>query len=667
MNGQIFISYRRDDSLGSTGRIYDRLLVYFPREQIFMDVDTIPPGEDFIQAIEKAVGSCDILLAVIGRDWLQIKDRHGRRSLENPKDFVRTEIKAALDRNICVMPVLVEEAEMPNEEDLPDDLKPLVRRNAIELSHTRFHADVDRLIKAVQKVLREEEQKVVLKAEQEKLREAQQQAQKKEVNLWNVTIQKGSIEAYSQYLNAYSTGKFAEDAKSRISALQEQEEGRKKQEHFERLSEQGRLAYERGNYREALRLFSEAETFSSTDPSYEDWIRKCEAKLVEQQRLEEEREAARRQRAEEEARQQKQRQEQERLEQERLSAEKRKEQEATNLERQGDKLRKAKDYAAALDHYERALRLQPTRERSLKGVEQCRVALQEEKNLQKGNNSSIIPKPIFQKKWAMAAAIVLGLAIAAFLLMRNKNDNADKRIVTPVADSTNTNRPYTNKPEIKNPTDEIAQSLLQGMEPIPGGKFTMGSNTIFFAKPAHAVVVKPFRLSKFEVTRSQWNAIMHAALPEPLNKPVTNVSWNDVQNFIAALNKAAGQTFRLPTEAEWEFACATGHEEGYEQSLNDYSWNLTNAGDSVHPVGQKLPNAYGLYDMLGNAYEWCADSKADYQGKEKDSTRKMLRGGDFRSKLGFVSPRVRNWDLKDNSTERIGFRLAMDSIANKNY
>ncbi|HET7897318.1 MAG TPA: toll/interleukin-1 receptor domain-containing protein [Flavisolibacter sp.] len=153
MNGQIFISYRRDDSLGSTGRIYDGLLDVFPREQIFIDVDTIPPGEDFIDAIEKAVSSCDVLLAIIGKDWLQIKDRFGRRMLDNTSDFVRTEIRAALQRNVRVIPVLVEEADIPNPEDLPDDLKPLTRRNAIELSHTRFHSDVDRLIKAIQKTI----------------------------------------------------------------------------------------------------------------------------------------------------------------------------------------------------------------------------------------------------------------------------------------------------------------------------------------------------------------------------------------------------------------------------------------------------------------------------------------------------------------------------------
>src|SRR2546423_634404 len=118
MHGQIFISYRREDSLGSTGRLYDRLLNHFSQSQIFIDVDTIAPGEDFVEAIEHAVAKCNILLAIIGKDWLQINDRHGQPMLKNSSDFVRTEIRAALQRNIRIIPVLVEDALMPNPDDL---------------------------------------------------------------------------------------------------------------------------------------------------------------------------------------------------------------------------------------------------------------------------------------------------------------------------------------------------------------------------------------------------------------------------------------------------------------------------------------------------------------------------------------------------------------------
>jgi hypothetical protein len=111
---RIFISYRRDDSAGYAGRLYDRLAAHFEPENVFMDIDAIEPGLDFVEVIEQAVGSCDVLIALIGKQWLAIKDGQGRRRLENPEDFVRLEIKTALDRNIRVIPALVGGAAMPN-------------------------------------------------------------------------------------------------------------------------------------------------------------------------------------------------------------------------------------------------------------------------------------------------------------------------------------------------------------------------------------------------------------------------------------------------------------------------------------------------------------------------------------------------------------------------
>lgn len=150
----IFISYRRDDSAGHTGRLFDRLAEHFGEDQLFMDIDHIEPGEDFVQVIEDAVGSCEILLAVIGRQWLLSTGGAGRR-LDNPNDFVRLELGAALQRNIRVIPVLVQGATMPAPRDLPDELAPLTRRQAIELSDQRWRHDIDRLMATLEKVLAE--------------------------------------------------------------------------------------------------------------------------------------------------------------------------------------------------------------------------------------------------------------------------------------------------------------------------------------------------------------------------------------------------------------------------------------------------------------------------------------------------------------------------------
>jgi TIR domain len=153
LSGQIFISYRREDASSAAGRLYDRLSARFSQNQIFFDIDNIDLGIDFVKAIEESVASCDVLVAVIGRHWLVTSDEQGRRRLDNPEDYVRVEIGTALKRDIRVMPVLVEGASMPQSRELPDDLKPLARRNALNVSHDRFRVDADRLVGAVERAL----------------------------------------------------------------------------------------------------------------------------------------------------------------------------------------------------------------------------------------------------------------------------------------------------------------------------------------------------------------------------------------------------------------------------------------------------------------------------------------------------------------------------------
>ena len=147
----IFISYRRDDSAPYAGRLYDRLTREFSGDAVFMDIDRIEPGDDFVDVINARLDSCDAVIALIGRSWLTCTDRSGARRLDNPDDYIRKELATALARKARVVPVLVGDAEVPRSVDLPDDLKALSRRHAIELSDTRFHSDVDRLIDALRK------------------------------------------------------------------------------------------------------------------------------------------------------------------------------------------------------------------------------------------------------------------------------------------------------------------------------------------------------------------------------------------------------------------------------------------------------------------------------------------------------------------------------------
>jgi uracil-DNA glycosylase len=147
---RIFINYRRADSEGYVGRLYDHLAQHFDPQDIFMDVTSIEPGADFVQTLEDAVAACDVFITMIGPQWLNTLDENGERRIDQWNDFVRIEIASALRQNKLVIPVLVGRAKMPTPKDLPDDIQALARRNAIELSHQRFGYDVGQLISTIQ-------------------------------------------------------------------------------------------------------------------------------------------------------------------------------------------------------------------------------------------------------------------------------------------------------------------------------------------------------------------------------------------------------------------------------------------------------------------------------------------------------------------------------------
>ncbi|MEO8052908.1 MAG: DUF1566 domain-containing protein [Acidobacteriota bacterium] len=144
--GAIFVSYRRGDSEGQARALSIALREHIGKDSVFMDVDSIALGRDFRQVLQERLGSCDLMLALIGPNWLDIKDAAGNRRLEGPTDIVRQEIAAALKRNIPVTPVLVQGTQMPAPEHLPEDIRDLAFRNGFELSHTRWESDVRELV-----------------------------------------------------------------------------------------------------------------------------------------------------------------------------------------------------------------------------------------------------------------------------------------------------------------------------------------------------------------------------------------------------------------------------------------------------------------------------------------------------------------------------------------
>jgi hypothetical protein len=149
MAAKVFISYRRADSAGYSGRVMDRLDRELGRDLVFMDVDAIPLGTNFTKVLHEEVAKCRVLLAVIGPNWLDARDEHGNRRLDNPNDFVRIEIAAALQRSIPVIPLLLDGARIPKADELPEDLKELALRNGMEVRHASFQDDMNRLIRGL--------------------------------------------------------------------------------------------------------------------------------------------------------------------------------------------------------------------------------------------------------------------------------------------------------------------------------------------------------------------------------------------------------------------------------------------------------------------------------------------------------------------------------------
>ena len=211
------------------------------------------------------------------------------------------------------------------------------------------------------------------------------------------------------------------------------------------------------------------------------------------------------------------------------------------------------------------------------------------------------------------------------------------------------------KPKPKPSKPKLPQVIIDfenNMKKIPSGTFTMGckegrdKDCGGDEKPAHSVSVSSFYMNKYEVTQEVWRAVMGSDPPELKFKgcdkcPVERVSWNDSQEFLKKLNKMTGRKYRLPTEAEWEYAARGGQDYQYAGSntLKDVAWYSDNSGKKTHPVGQLSPNGYGLYDMSGNVYEWCEDYyHKTYDGAPTngsawntggDKKHRVLRGGSW--------------------------------------
>jgi len=224
--------------------------------------------------------------------------------------------------------------------------------------------------------------------------------------------------------------------------------------------------------------------------------------------------------------------------------------------------------------------------------------------------------------------------------------------------------------------NQIQQTAEPEMVFVQGGTFTMGctseqgNDCWNEEKPAHPVTLKNFYIGKYEITQAQWKAVMdkNPSKFKGDNFPVEQVSWKSVQEFIRVLNIMTGKHYRLPTEAEWEFAARGGNKsQSYKYSgsnnLNDVAWYKDNSEKTTHPVGTKLPNELGIFDMSGNVMEWCNDPHDlgnNYTRTEIKTNSRVVRGGNWKSEARNL--RVSNRDASGVYTnDGKGFRLACSS------
>lgn len=285
-------------------------------------------------------------------------------------------------------------------------------------------------------------------------------------------------------------------------------------------------------------------------------------------------------------------------------------------------------------------------------------------NLENRANKS--KKHIFKSGWLWA--VVVAVTIVAIWLMVPFNKGAS-------SDNSSNDSIYT--PKIKT---FYANGVSFDMVEVRGGTFSMGATSEQGSvaenneKPVHSVTLSSYYIGKTEVTQALWKAVMddNPSRFEGDNLPVESVSWDDCQEFIEKLNYLTGQNFRLPTEAEWEFACRGGNNRrGYKYSGSNYiddnvAWYDGNSGDKTHPVATKSANELGIYDMSGNVWEWCCDWYGDYtsgaltnpKGPVSGSLR-VYRGGSWFIHARYCRSSFRHFNFPTGRNGDLGLRLAL--------
>ena len=602
---KIFINYRRAESL-KDARHLAKLIDTGPfRGRIFIDLKGLDGAPDWLHELERQVASSDAMISIICPDWAEVRDGDGKRRIDNDKDFVRFELAEAFRRNIPVIPVLVDGARMPKGSELPDNLLYLTRPQAELLRAESFDADCAKIAKRVQAEIAAR--------------------RKRGVPGWAA-----AAVAFGALTGGIGVGPTV----------------------MERAGLYQPPTGDGAAFGQIARLRADLSDADAAARSAQTARLKAEAEVA------------------------------------RMMTE------IARLTTASDTARKQADENRTLadNRAKEIASLKATAETLGRRAESSETAQAEAKRLaglltaaENARDAASAKADGLAKKVATLEAQVSQLTNVAAITKKV----ADTAKPTPAPLPISTSALFAPGNVFRDCYDDdlVRNRACPEMVVIPAGSFTMGSNDgAKDERPPHKVTIaKPFAVGKFEVTFAEWEACISGggctANRTPSDegwgkerRPVINVSWTDAQQYVAWLSKKTGKTYRLLTESEWEYAARAG-------TTTQYAWgdgigkgnaNCVGCGSQwdkkqTAPVGSFKPNAFGLYDMHGNAREWVEDSyHPTYEGAPADGSAwttggmssRVLRGGSwsiYPENLRSASRYINRPVIRLSS---IGFRLA---------
>jgi formylglycine-generating enzyme required for sulfatase activity len=607
---KVFISYRRQDSAAMAGRIYDRLQAHFGKDAVFMDVDSIPFGADFRQHIRKAVEQCDLMLALIGQNWV---GRSGdARRIDDPRDFVRIELEVALERHLTVIPVLIDRATMPAETELPGPLTEFAYHNAIEVDDWRdFHPHVDRLVKSIEELFEQARPSDATppataatpatraptpgRTEERGVTDGKSRA-RPSIDLDPLGARTKRADPLPQSQPALNPG-----------PQQIEEPGARKTPADPNAPErytQGRTGHPAIGEPAALAGPGAAQ---ANGPRVR-WLRVCLGILAVPAIV------------------------------------------AVALYSANDRTLSKVDGAKPA---------------TTKKTEATHLATPAETELSPGQQNKEVTNSIGMK---------LALVTPGEFLMGSPDTDRDAQ--------------PDEKPQHRL---QITRPFYLGVTEVSRGQFRLFVDQTGYKTEAEKDVKGGWgwneETKKFEQDpRYTWQ---NAGFEQADDHPVANVSWNDAVAFAEWLSRKEGQSFRLPTEAEWEYACRAGTTTRYscgddpaglaevgnvadgtaKKKYPDWARTIAAEDGFVYtaPVGRYRPNRWGLYDVHGNVWEWCSDwydaeyyqqSPAQDPSGAAQAAYRVIRGGSWDRNPHMARSAFRGRLTPADRNDHIGFRLA---------